>query len=319
VHSLIPLVPVTAVVELAFDPIVTVAGWHVRIETIALALVVLAALVLAALIARRTPVDLGRPADHRWPDDGTLNHLRADDLLYIALAALPGAIVGGRLGYVLAHLDYYGANTQAILDPGQGGLELALAIVGGVLTAGIIAWLLGAPIGRWMHALVLPLLFAVAAGKVAMLLGGDGQGPPLDASWAVAYLGPGPWGSLAPAIPSHAAQAYEAVATTGVLLLVLVLDAGGVFARRTGAALVIGIGLWAAARALVATTWRDPAVLGPLSAGQLISIGIALGAGITLVAAGVLRMARRRGRGPGEASRPGSGLEWPDPASRPRF
>ena len=38
----------------------------------------------------------------------------------------------------------------------------------------------------------------------------------------------------------------------------------GLFARRTGAAFLLGIALWAVARAAVASTWRDPAVVDPL-------------------------------------------------------
>ena len=62
-----------------------------------------------------------------------------------------------------------------------------------------------------MHALILPLLFVLAAGKLTMVLGGDGQGVPWDGAWATAYVGPGPWCSLAPEVPSHPSQVYEAL------------------------------------------------------------------------------------------------------------
>ena len=173
----------------------------VRLDTIALAIVILACLIVAARIGRRTPVDTDRSPDDKGPDQDDPNHLRRDDLLYVAVAAVPGAVVGGRLGYALVHLDYYTANPSALLDITQGSLSLSLAVVGGFLTASIVAGLLGAPVGRWMHALVLPLLLALAGGKLAMALGGSGQGVPWDGDWATAYLGPGPWGSLAPGPP----------------------------------------------------------------------------------------------------------------------
>ena len=59
------------------------------------------------------------------------------------------------------------------------------------------------PLGRWMHALAIPLLLALALGKGAMILGGSGQGQLTDVAWATAYLGPGPWGSLAPQLPAQ--------------------------------------------------------------------------------------------------------------------
>ena len=313
---------VHAVLEFTFAPIAQVGPWSVRLETIALAVVVFVALVLAVRIARTTPVDVRREPGDRLPPDDEPNHLRADDLLFIAIAAIPGAVAGGRLGYMLLHLDYYTANQGAILDMSQGAFELSLAVVGGTLTAAIVASLLGAPVGRWMHALILPLLLALAAGKVAMVLGGDGQGVPWDGSLATAYLGPGPWGSLAPALPSHPSQAYEAFATVVVILLVAMLLTLGRFERRAGGAFLLGVAMWAVARAIVATTWRDPAVAGPLNMGQVLALAVAAGMLVLLVVYSIVL--RRRplepvvAPSPDEADDPSS-PNWAEPTQRPQI
>ncbi|HEY6568760.1 MAG TPA: prolipoprotein diacylglyceryl transferase family protein [Candidatus Limnocylindrales bacterium] len=310
-----------AVIEFTFAPIAQVGPWSVRLETIALAVVVLVALILAVRIARTTPVDVRRAAGDRLPPDGEPNHLRSDDLLFIAIAAIPGAVAGGRIGYVLLHLDYYTANQGAILDVAQGGFELSLAVVGGTLTAAVVAALLGAPVGRWMHALILPLLLALAAGKLAMVLGGDGQGIPWDGSLATAYLGPGPWGSLAPALPSHPSQAYEAFATVMVILLLSALLTLGRFERRAGGAFLLGIAMWAVARAIVATTWRDPAVVGPLNMGQVLALAVAAGMLVVLVV--LVMVLRRRPLGPVEAppeeAEDPSSPHWAEPTERPQI
>jgi len=324
-----PIAPSFAVIELAFDPIATIGDWSVRLETIALAAIVLVCLVVGALIGRRTPVDVSRDPDSPGAEEGELNHVRADDLLFIAVAALPGAVAGGRLGYVLLHLDFYRANPGAVLDTSQGSLQLSLAIVGGLVTASIVAGLLGAPVGRWMHALVLPLLLGIAAGKAAMVLGGSGQGLPFDGSWALAFRGPGPWGSLAPELPSHPSQLYEAAATAGVLLVMTAVLATGAFSRRNGGAFLLGLALWAGARAAVAATWRDPAVVGPLNMDQLISIVIVAASLVSLALIALVGL-RRGSRsdaaggssGIGHAPPAGAGgreMEWPDPSTRPRF
>jgi prolipoprotein diacylglyceryltransferase len=198
------------------------------------------------------------------------------------------------------------------------------------VTASIVAGLLEAPAGRWMHALVLPMLLALAGGKAAMILGGGGQGQPWDGDWATAYAGPGPWGSLAPGIASHPSQAYEALATVAVLLFVAWLLALGAFSRRTGSVLMLGVALWAVARAVVASTWRDPVVVGPLRMEQVVSLALAAGAlvvGALMTAAE--RSRRRRGAGGAGSLRPadvgaGTGAHpgepaWPDPRDRPRI
>jgi len=253
-----------AVLTFAFDPVLRLSdAASVRLETIELAAILLVGLLLAARIGRLTPA-----VGPYVPAPG----LRPDDLIFIAIGAVPGALFGGRLGYVLDHLDYYRANPGSILDFSQGALGLTLAVPLGVLTATIIARLIGAPVARWMHAAALPLLFVLAAGKLATVLGGSGQGTASDLAWATSYAGPGPWGSLAPAVPSHPAQVYEALLIVVAIGLLIVLSRLDVVARRDGGALFLALGLWAAARFVVAFTWRDPVVIGALRIDQVLSI-----------------------------------------------
>jgi phosphatidylglycerol---prolipoprotein diacylglyceryl transferase len=291
------LVSVTAVIELAFDPVLPVGEFGVRWETLALAGTLLLGFLLAAAIAGRTPVDPGVPLRAIDEVDGSeiANHLRRDDLLFILVGSIPGAVIGGRLGYVLLHADYYGANPSAVLDPAQGALQLSLAVVGGLLTGAVVAILLGAPLGRWLHALTVPLVLVLGMGKAALVLGGDGQGEPSTLPWATAYLGFGPWGSLVPETPSHPAQAYEALGVALVLAVIIGLAAAGLFRTRDGTAFFVALAMWAGVRLLVASTWRDPAVIGPLRTDQLLSLAI-LGASIAAIAAVQALAQRRRDR-----------------------
>ena len=280
-----------------FDPLLRLSdGIIIRWQTVALVAVIALGLLICGLIARR-------------------EGLRADDLLFIAVATVPGTVVGGRLGYVLLHLDYYGANTTAITDPGQGALELSLAVVGGTLSGAYVASLLGAPLGRWMRAAALPLLFVLGAGKLTMVLGGSGQGQPADLPWATAYAGLGPWGSLAADLPSHPAQAYEGVATLALLLGLVLAMAAGAFAARDGRLFLAGFLGWAALRAVISTTWRDPPAVGGFAAATVIAAVIAIGAGFAW-----LVVARRGSRSASDAPAGiRSDVDWADPEARPRF
>lgn len=260
---------------LAFDPVVRLTETSsVRVETIGLAVVLFLGLLLAARIGSLTPA-----VGPYVPAPG----LRVDDLVFIVVGAVPGAIFGGRLGYVLGHLDYYGANPGAIVDPAQGGLSLTLAVPFGLLTGGAIARLLGAPVARWLHAAALPLLFVLAAGKLVGILGGSGQGAPSDLPWATSYAGPGPWGSLGADVPSHPAQAYEALLVALAIGGLLLASRVEVVARRDGAAMFAALGLWAVARLVVGFTWRDAPVIGPLRVEQLLALAVLAVAGVGLV------------------------------------
>lgn len=282
-----------AVISFEFDPVARLGVWAVRWETLAIAGAILVGLVLAGLLAGRA-----RLSDR---EDGTPGgHLRRDDILFIVVGIVPGAIVGGRLAYVALHFDYYASHTASITDPASGGLALSGAVVLGALSGGIVARLFDAPIARWYEVGAVPLLTVLGLGKAANILGGTGQGLPADLDGATRYLGPGPWGSLGPAIPSYPAQALEAGGVAVVLLVVVVAWAIGGFRRHDGRGFAIALGGWAIVRFAVADTWRDPIVVGGLRAEQAIDLVI-VGLALLILVALFVRARRARPAGPAEA------------------
>jgi len=309
--------PAVAFITLAFDPIIRLGGLSVRLETVAIAAVVLVMLLIAARVARRVPADPSldpRLAPGERPRGE--EHLRRDDLLFVILGAIPGAVIGARLGAVLVHLDFFTADPAAIVDPSTGSLQLSLAVVGAVIGGAVIGALLDTPTGRWLHVAALPLLVGLGLGKAAGVLGASGMGSPTDVPWALAYAGSGPWAALGPGIPSHPSQVYEGLGALGVLLIVLVLHAAGVFKARDGRAFFVALGLWAVVRLVVAFTWRDAPVLGPIRADQLLSLAVL--AFSILGFALAPRLLRRYVRQ--EEVRVAEGTPaWPDPATRPPF
>ncbi len=267
----------TGVIVFDFDPFLRLTDdLAVRWQTVALAAAIALSLGLAGAAARRAG-------------------LRPDDLLFIAIGAVPGAVVAGRIAYALAHLDVFGADPLRLLDPAAGGSDLAGGVVGGILAGGYVAALLGAPLGRWAHLASAPLLLGLGAGKLAMVLGGSGQGSLSSLSWATSYAGPGPWGSLAAGLPSHPSQAYEGLAALVIAAAAGILSTRIAPGRRGGRLLLAAVGAWALVRAVVALTWRDPVLVGPLGAAGALSGVIGLTAAGLLVAAVLLG---RRGPAP---------------------
>jgi prolipoprotein diacylglyceryltransferase len=284
---------VPAAIRLDFDPSTTVFGLSMRLETLALAGVIFFVLVLAALSAGRSR---GAPAGPEGAVDAAGPRLRRDDLVLIAFGAVPGAVVGGRLGYGLLHFDYYSANPGAITDPGQGSLGLTLGVVLGTLTAVAVARLLAAPVGRWLSVASVPVLLGLGLGKLTMILGGTGQGSYSDASWATSYVQTGPWGSINPSFPALPSQAVEGVLILALAVLVLAAPsllrlrvrrwrsfARPALAPRRDWALLAGgrryltvLGLWAIVRFVAAFTWRDAHVLGPFVADQAVLALVAM-------------------------------------------
>jgi len=293
-----------------FDPTVAPFGLTVRLETLALGGVIFLVLVLIALLGGRAQGSLD--AAGSGARDSRVR-LRRDDLILVAFGVVPGAVIGGRLDYGLIHLDYYGANPSALTDPGQGGLALTLAVLFGALSGLAVGRLLAAPIDRWLGLAGVPVLLGLGLGKLAMALGGTGQGAYSEASWATSYAGPGPWGSANPGYAALPSQALEGVLVLLAAAIVVVLPLllrlrfrrwrrvirPGWSPRREWHVLVGGRGfvailaLWAAARFMAAFTWRDARVLGALCAEQLILLGVMALLVVALLTPGGMRRLRR--------------------------
>ncbi|HEX2756854.1 MAG TPA: prolipoprotein diacylglyceryl transferase family protein [Candidatus Limnocylindrales bacterium] len=263
----------TAALAFDFDPLLHLGDGAVRWETVAIAASIFGAIVLAGVAARASG-------------------LRVDDLLFVVLGIVPGAVIGGRLGYVLLHPAFFTAVPGRILDPGVGSLELTVGVVGGALTGSLVALLLDGRPGPWLRACTFPTLFLLVAGKLAMVLGGTGQGLPTSGEPATAYLGSGPWGSLGPAVASIPSQALEAIATAIVVVVIVLASLLPQLRRSDGRLFLFALAGWAVGRAVVASTWRDPVVAGQLRAEQVIAAVVAIGS----LALAIVFMAIHRGQ-----------------------
>jgi len=298
------------VVRLDFDPTIALVGLTVRLDTLALAGVVLLVLILAALGAGRLRARSATGAAGHAADAA---RLRRDDLILIAFGAVPGAIVGGRLGYGLVHFDYYSLDPSILVDPARGGLTLTTAVILATVGAVAVALLLGAPVSRWLHVASVPVLVGLGLGKLAMVLGGAGQGQFSDASWATEYVQPGPWGSPSAALSALPSQALEGGLVLAVAALILVVPflfrlrarpwrriaRPGLAPHREWFLLsgfrrfLTALGLWAAVRFAAAFTWRDAEVAGSLRAEQLVLIAVFAGCAVLLAVAGVWQWRHR--------------------------
>jgi phosphatidylglycerol:prolipoprotein diacylglycerol transferase len=239
-----------AVVRLSFDPFLRIGDLAIPWRALAVAAAVLLALSLAAFLARR-------------------RGLRLDDLLFVTLGAVAGAVIGGRALHALAFLNVYQADPGALVDPARGSLSLLGAVVGGILAGAFIAGRLEGTLAQWADLAAAPVLLAIGLGKLAQLLAGAGQGTPFDGAWAVAFAGPGPWVAISPSIPAHPSQLYEGAWALAGLPFVLVL------LRRSsaeGRLLMLAVAWWLLGRVAAGFTWRDEHLLGPMGIEQVLAV-----------------------------------------------
>ena len=191
--------------------------------------------------------------------------------------ALAGALVGGRIGYVLLYEPaHFAAQPAEMVQLWKGGMSWHGGFAGVVVAAlwharrrGIPALALGD-----VTAAVYPI--AHFFGWIANMVNGNLRGLPTDVLWAAYFPSGGP-------TPRHPSQLYEAVLEGLLLLFILALFVRGGALRRPG----LVIGLFAVGYGLIHSfcgTFREPdppLAWDGLTMGMLLSIVLMLaGAGL---------------------------------------
>lgn len=214
--------------------------------------------------------------------------LSVDDIVTGVVGVALGAIIGGRLGYVLFYGDgYYFAHPVEILALAEGGMSFHGGLVGAIV-GGVIACKpcrISVPTFCDLGVIVAPI--GLFFGRLANFVNGELWGKPTDLPWGVVFETGG-------AVARHPSQLYEALLEGLVLFCILY----GLSRRRPprpqGTFLGWFLVLYGVFRILIEFVRVPDAQLGylfgPVTMGQLLSL--------PLVIAGVLVLlwARRADR-----------------------
>jgi len=209
-----------------------------------------------------------------------------DDLIFYGAL---GAVLGGRLGYVLFYgLPQYLAAPLDVLKVWQGGMSFH----GGLLGALVASWLLGRrhQLGFFQVTdFLAPLVpSGLLAGRFGNFVNGELWGRPTDLPWGVVFPG-----EAAAGVPRHPTQLYEA-ALEGLVLFAVIWA----FSRRPRPTMAVSglfLTVYAALRGLVELLRVPDAHIGYLAFGWL-TMGHVLS--LPMLAAGLLLLGlayRRRG------------------------
>lgn len=216
---------------------------------------------LAALVAgwllKRELARRGKPTDAAFP---------------IAIAALVGGFLGGKLYYLL---EVSGRGLTAH-DFGGSGFTWYGGMIGGAVAVALIARRRGIALGAIAGMTAIPLAVAYGIGRLGCLLAGDGTyGTPTDLPWGMAF----PNGMVPTTEQVHPAPLYEALAVFAIAGLLWSLR------DRLSPVALFGVFsvLFGAERLLVEFVRLNDEVVVGLTAPQLWSLALmALGAALLL-------------------------------------
>jgi len=226
-----------------------------------------------------------------------------------------GVLAGGRLGYALFYEQHLLVHPLDLVKVWEGGLSFHGGLLGVVIASALFARRHRLPWRRLADALSLAVPFGIFLVRCANFVNAElyGRVAPAALPWAMRFptdpvaraLAPdlaaggslrwheayarlraaGQWEAIAPLVPlRHPSQLYEALlegALIGAILWTLYARRSAVTARTGGIAATFLL-CYAVARLLVEFTRQPDAqlgfVLGPLSMGQVLSLGVAAGA-----------------------------------------
>ena len=199
-----------------------------------------------------------------------------------AFWAVLGAILGGRIGYVLFYNpSYFFANPMQILEVWNGGMSFHGGLLGVVIAMTFFARHKGANILSSWDLLATLAPIGLFLGRIANFINGELYGRVTTLPWGVVFPGGGD-------LPRHPSQLYEA-ALEGLVLFIALRIATHVFysLRRPGlVAGLFGIG-YALSRLLVEQVRLPDVQIGYLYAnwltlGMVLTLPVLIG-GIILV------------------------------------
>ena len=200
------------------------------------------------------------------------SELSQDDLLNMTIIALPCAIVGARLYYVIFNWDYYKDDLMGIFAIRNGGL----AIYGGIIAAAIVIIVyckckkikLGAP----FDLLAVGLPIAQSIGRWGNFVNGEAYGGHTSLPIAMSI------GNYAKCV--HPTFLYESLWNAAGVIIILLIKRKGKLKNRLFCVYMIWYGI---GRFFIEGMRTDSLYLGVFRISQIVSLAIiALGIGILI-------------------------------------
>lgn len=198
-----------------------------------------------------------------------LKEISHDNMMDIVLIALPAAIIGARLYYVLFNLGYYGKNPSEIINIRQGGL----AIHGGVLFAVVAGYIYSRkkkiPFLKYADAAAPSIIIAQALGRWGNFFNQEAHGGEVTYDFIKHFPIFIQKGMFIDGTYYHPTFLYESIWNILVFIILIFLI------RRVkidGAIFFTYVGLYSIGRFIIEGLRTDSLMLGPIRVAQLVSL-----------------------------------------------
>lgn len=198
-----------------------------------------------------------------------LKGISYDKLIDILIVALPAAIIGARLYYVLFEFDYYKNNLLEIVNIREGGLAIHGGVIFGVLAAAIYIKLKKLEFFKYADAAAPSLIIAQAIGRWGNFFNQEAHGGPVSKEFISHFPKFIQRGMFIDGQYYHPTFLYESLWNLMVfVILILILKKS----KKTGLAAFSYIGLYSIGRFFIEGLRTDSLMLGNFRIAQLVSL-----------------------------------------------
>jgi len=185
--------------------------------------------------------------------------LKEDDVLDLAIIAIPIGLLSARLYYVIFNWEYYSQNTSQILNFRGGGMAIHGALIGGILTGYIFTRIKKIDFLKMADAVIIGMPLAQAIGRWGNFINGEAHGGPTNLPWAIVVDG----------VKVHPTFLYESIWNIGIFIFLWMFRKKK---QYEGQIIVHYVTLYSLGRFFIEGLRTDSLMIGPLRMAQVISL-----------------------------------------------
>ncbi|MGL4914102.1 MAG: prolipoprotein diacylglyceryl transferase [Romboutsia sp.] len=190
--------------------------------------------------------------------------IKEDDVLDLAIIAIPIGLLSARLYYVIFNWSFYSQNLSHILNFRGGGMAIHGALIGGILTGYIFTKIKKINFLKMADAVIIGMPLAQAIGRWGNFINQEAHGGPTDL----------PWGIMVDGVKVHPTFLYESMWNVGIFILLWVFRKKK---QYEGQIIVWYVTLYSLGRFFIEGLRTDSLMIGPLRMAQVISLVGVLG------------------------------------------
>ena len=185
--------------------------------------------------------------------------IKEDNILDLAIIAIPSGLIGARLYYVIFNWEYYFNNPLQILNFRGGGMAIHGALIGGIFAGYLFSKYRKLSFFKLADTVMLGMPLAQSIGRWGNFINKEAHGGPTDL----------PWGIMVDGIKVHPTFLYESIWDLGIFIFLFI------FRKKKsyeGEIIVLYAILYSLGRFFIEGLRTDSLMLGPLRMAQVISL-----------------------------------------------